>query len=259
MMGGLLLGAGSHPPVFSSSSSSSSSPSRGVRFVRSWLGGFNLLPYRQRNARLARRRRLLEWTAAAFAGCAAVLPLIGWQAFERMQLDARRASIDQSFTRLSAPLAENAALLRTRDEQRKNTAHARRLSDPLTHLRDLIDALSSEPGEGVVLQQMRQREHETQMLATSAGHAASAAWLKRLSGIRGVKGAEVSDLHSSATRATGRAGAGADLGVGAGAGVSGPVEFGAHLRWDDAVLKTAGKTAFASSLPVKSDLSRGVK
>nr|WP_218905178.1 fimbrial assembly protein [Paraburkholderia bryophila] len=257
-MGGLLLGAGSHPPVFSSSSSSSpSSSSRGVRFVRSWLGGFNLLPYRQRNARLARRRRLLEWTAAAFAGCAAVLPVIGWQAFERMQLDARRASIDQSFTRLGAPLAEHATLLRTRDEQRKNTAHARRLSDPLTHLRDLIDALSSEPGEGVVLQQMRQREHETQMLATSRGHAASAAWLKRLSGIRGVKGAEVSDLRSSATRGAGRAGAGAGLGLGA--GVAGPVEFGAHLRWDDVVLKTAGKTGFASSLPVKSELSRGVK
>ncbi|WCM19527.1 fimbrial assembly protein [Paraburkholderia bryophila] len=257
MMGARLLGAGAHPSVFSSLSSSSPSPSRGVRFVRSWLGGFNLLPYRQRNARLARRRRLLEWTTAAIVGSAAVLPLIGWQVFERMQLDAQRASIDQSFTRLSAPLAEHATLLRTRDEQRKNVAHARRLSDPLTHLRDLIDALSSEPGEGVVLQQMRQREHETQMLATSRGHAASAAWLKRLSGIRGVKGAEVSDLHSPATRAAGRAGAGANAGLGA--GVSGPVEFGAHLRWDDAGLKTAGKAGVAPSLSIKSELPRGVK
>lgn len=257
MMGGLLLEAGSHPPRFSSSPSPSSSSSRGVRFVRSWLGGFNLLPYRQRNARLARRRRVLEWTAAAFTGCAAVLPLIGWQTFERMQLDARRASIDQAFTRLSAPLAEHATLLRTRDEQRKNTAHARRLSDPLTHLRDLLDALSSEPGEGVVLQQLRQREHETQMLATSRGHAASAAWLKRLSGIRGVKGAEVSDLHSSATRAAGRAGAGGGAGVGV--GVSGPVEFGAHLRWDNGVLKTVGKVGSAPSLAAKTELSRGVK
>ena len=27
-----------------------------------WIGGFNLLPYRQRDARRARRRCLLEWS-----------------------------------------------------------------------------------------------------------------------------------------------------------------------------------------------------
>ena len=70
-------------------------PSRGTRFARPWLGGFNLLPYRQRNARLARRRRVREWIAAALAGCGAVLALAGWQAFERARLDAQRASIER--------------------------------------------------------------------------------------------------------------------------------------------------------------------
>ena len=166
-----------------------------ARFAQAWLGGFNLLPYRQRNARLARRRRLLEWFAAALAGFAAVFALIGWQAFERARLDAQRESIEQSLAQLAEPLAEHARLLRVQDEQRKGVARAMNLSEPLTHLRDLLDALSFEPGDGVVLQQMRQREHETELLATSRGHIASAEWLKRLSAIRGVKGAEVSDLR----------------------------------------------------------------
>ena len=173
-----------------------------ARLTRPWLGGFNLLPYRQRNARLARRRRVLEWLVAALAGCAAVLALAGWQAFEKARLDAQRASIEHTLTGLTAPLAEHATLLRAQDELRKHAARAASLSEPLTHLLDLLDALSFEPGDGVVLRQLRQREHETELLATSRGHIASAEWLKRLSAIRGVKGAEMSDLHRPTTRGT---------------------------------------------------------
>lgn len=229
--------------------SNSGTPLRGERFARGWLGGFNLLPYRQRNARLARRRCLLEWIAAAFAGCAAVFALAGWQAVERARLDARRESIEQSLAQLSAPLAEHAALLRTRDEQRQNVARAKSLSDPLTHLRDLFDALSFEPGDGVLLQQLRHREDETELLASSRGHIASAEWLKRLSAIHGVKGVEVSDLHSSASRG----------GAASQASMTGPVEFGARLRWNETAQKTTGRGASAAQRSVKSEQSGGAK
>jgi hypothetical protein len=159
--------------------SNTRAPVRGTRFARSWLGGFNLLPYRQTNARLARRRRVIEWVAAVCAGCAAVFALGGWQVIERARLDAQRVSIEHTLTQLSAPLAEHAALLRARDEQRRDVARAKSVSEPLTHLRDLLDALSFEPGDGVVLQQLRHREDETELLATSRGHLASAEWLKR--------------------------------------------------------------------------------
>lgn len=222
---------------------------RGARFARPWLGGFNLLPYRQRNARLARRRRLLEWVAAALAGFAAVFALVGWQAFERARLDAQRASIEQSLAQLAMPLAEHARLLRVQDEQRKGVARAKNLSEPLMHLRDLLDALSFEPGDGVVLQQLRQREHETELLATSRGHIASAEWLKRLSAIRGVKGAEVSDLHRSTPRG----------GTAAVVSATGPIEFGAHLRWDYLPQKAAHTSGFAAPLSMKSEQSGGTK
>ncbi|WP_434107528.1 fimbrial assembly protein [Paraburkholderia caffeinilytica] len=222
---------------------------RGARLARPWLGGFNLLPYRQRNARLARGRRLFEWVAAVLAGLVAVLALVGWQAFERARTDAQRASIEQSLTQLAIPLAEHARLLQAQDEQRKGAARAMTLSGPLTHLRDLLDALSFEPGDGVVLQQLRQREYETELLATSRGHIASAEWLKRLSAIRGVTGAEVSDLHRSAPRSN----------AVAAAGVTGPVEFGAHLRWDSPFPKTARASGLAAPRPMKSEKSGGAK
>jgi type IV pilus assembly protein PilN len=224
-------------------------PSRAARLTQPWLGGFNLLPYRQRDVRLARRRRACEWGGAVLAGCAAVLALAGWQAFEKTRLDAQRASIEHALAGLSAPLAEHATLLREQDEMRKHAARATSLSEPLAHLLDLLEALSFEPGEGVVLRQLRQREHETELLATSHGHLASAEWLKRLSAVHGVKGAEMSDLH----RPTARGNSPADESV------SGPVEFGARLRWDEPAPKAAHVAAAAAARPVKSEPSGGVK
>ncbi|MDH6149935.1 MULTISPECIES: hypothetical protein [Paraburkholderia] len=188
-----------------------------------WLGGFNLLPYRQRNARLARRRCMRDWAVAACVGAAGVLLVAGWQSFAGARLDARRAAAGQALTPLAAPLAEHAKLSRAEQDQREAAARAANLARPLEHLRDLLDALSFEPGDRVVLRQLRQREYETELLATSSGHIASAEWLKRLGAIHGVQGAEMRDLH----RATGKGDASTEQAIG------GPVEFDARLRWGD--------------------------
>jgi type IV pilus assembly protein PilN len=227
--------------------------SRAARFVRPWLGGFNLLPYRQRNARLARQARVREWMAATLAGCTAILALAAWQTFEKARLDRERASFEQSLVQLSTPLAEHARLLRTQEEQRKNAARAASLSEPLERLLDLLEALSFEPGGGVVLRQLRQREHETELLATSRSHLASAEWLKRLSAIAGVKGAEIADLHRPVTRASVRANEGTSESV------SAPVEFGGRLRWDDPAPSATRRAGSAPASPVKSAPSGGTQ
>jgi len=190
-----------------------------------------------------------EWMAATLAGCAAIFSLAAWQAFEKARLDGERASFEQSLVQLSTPLAEHATLLRTQEEQRKNAARAASLSEPLERLLDLLEALSLEPGGGVVLRQLRQREHETELLATSRGHLASAEWLKRLSAIPGVKGAEMSDLHRPVTRGS----------VRADESVSGPVEFGARLHWDDPAPSAARRVGSAPASPMKSAPSGGTK
>ncbi|MGF6977959.1 hypothetical protein QFZ94_006409 [Paraburkholderia sp. JPY465] len=187
--------------VLSFSSGVAASPDRGdQRAAVPWLGGFNLLPYRQRNARLARRRCMRDWAVAACVGAAGVLLVAGWQSFAAARLDARRAAIEQALAPLAASLAK-----------------------PLAHLRNLLDALSFEPGDRIVLRQFRQREYETELLATSSGHIASAEWLKRLGAIHGVQGAEMRDLR----RPTGKGGASTEPAIG------GPVEFDARLRWGD--------------------------
>lgn len=209
---------------------------------RVWMGGFNLLPYRQRDARRARRRCFGEWLGAALFGCALVLTVVGWQSFERSRLDEQRISAEHAFAQLAAPLAEQTRLQHEREERGKSAARAAALSEPLTHITDLLDTLSHVSADGVVLQQLRQRVHETELLATSKDPVASAVWLKQLSAVRGVQGTEVADLHPVA-----RAGPGVSANGG------GPVEFAARLRWDEPLLKNekARKTAHvpASAAP----------
>jgi Tfp pilus assembly protein PilN len=235
---------------FSQPVSAAASPSiHSVRFVKPWLGGFNLLPYRQRNARLARLRCWREWLIAALAGVVAVLVLGAWQAVVKARLDGQRAALERSLAQNAAPLAEHARLTREQNEQRDKAARAASLSKSLTHLRDLLDALSFEPGDGVVLRQLRQREQATELLATSRGHLASAEWLKRLGAIHGVQGVEMSDLHRPASQGHGPVDESA----------TGPIEFGARLRWDEPVVKTAKAAGPVASRAVKSELSGGTR
>jgi Tfp pilus assembly protein PilN len=213
-----------------------------------WIGGFNLLPYRQRNARLARRRCLIEWLAAVLVGCAAVLTIVGWQAFERTRLDAQRAATERELASLAAPLAEQARLRRDAEEQGKRAARAVVLTEPLTRLLDLLDMLSRVPADGVVLQQLKQHAHETELLATSTDPVASSLWLKQLSTIRGVRSSEVADLHPLAQ--VGHAGS---------AVAGGPVEFVARLQWGEATKDAGQLSATASARPPASGKSRGAR
>ena len=71
------------------------------------------------------RRRVLEWIAARLAGCAAVLALAAWQAFDRARLDAHRASIEQSLTQL-ARRSRSTRSCCTRKTSSAATRHAQR-------------------------------------------------------------------------------------------------------------------------------------
>ncbi|MEM5388006.1 fimbrial assembly protein [Paraburkholderia phymatum] len=179
-------------------------------------GGFNLLPHRQRDARLARRRRYIEWTTAALCGCVAAAALVAWQAFERASIDRQRAVLDRKLATLASPLAEHTRLTGEASNERLQNERAATLSEPLVHLLDLLDALSQEPSEAVVIKQLRQRGRDTEMLAASTDHAAASAWLNRLAALRGVKDASLSDLHRTASATESSA----------------AIELTANLKWD---------------------------
>ncbi|MBP0594035.1 fimbrial assembly protein [Paraburkholderia sp. LEh10] len=184
--------------------------------ARTGMRGFNLLPHRQRDARLARRRRYAEWAGAALCGCIGVSMLMGWQAIERTRVDRQRESIERRLATLAPPLAEHARLISEARSERLQNQRAMTLAEPLVHLLDLLDALSEEPSGAVFLRQMRHRERHTELLAVSADHAASAAWVNRLATLRGVTDSDLSDLRRAANAADSQD----------------AIEITAHLKWD---------------------------
>lgn len=187
-------------------------------------GGFNLLPYRERDRRLARRRCALEWSGAAVTGAVAALMLAGWYALEGARFDAQRDSVERALAQFDAPLAEQAALLRDARERNARDAQAVISSASLTHLLDLMDALSEDdPSEsdGVLMQEIRHRPHETEFRALAVSHVAPAAWLKRMAKVPGAEDVEMKELHRTLP----------------GSGPATPqvardaVEFAARVRW----------------------------
>ena len=189
-----------------------------LRMLR--IGGFNLLPYRQRDARLARRRCVMEWLGGAMAGGLAVLLFAGIQGFVGAQLDAQRASIGRSLAELKSPLAEHARLVQAAADRRARAILAETVSLPLVHLLDLLDVLSGESANGVVVQELRHRPEETQVRATATDHIASAAWLKQLGAVRDATGVAVDELHRTVAGPQGDASA-----------TRAQVDFAARLRW----------------------------
>lgn len=198
---------------------------------RPWIGGFNLLPYRRRNAAAARRRCLAECGSAALAGGACVLLLAMWQTWQRTGIDASRASVERTLVQLALPLAEQTRLSRNEADAQSGAVHVRTRVVPLKRLLDVLDTLSSEPAAGIVLQQLRHRGQETELLARSGDHAAAAAWIERLDSVRGAESAEASELRRPAS-----------AGRGASAIGDGTFEFGASVRWMKPLAPSVGVT-----------------
>ncbi|WP_133651048.1 fimbrial assembly protein [Paraburkholderia flava] len=191
-----------------------------------WIGGFNLLPYRRRNALRARRRFVAECGFAALVGGACVLLLVGWHTYQRSRIDGERVTVERTLTQLAVPLAEHARLSRDAHTAQSDAADAATRSAPLDHLRDLLDVLSNEPASGVVLERLRHRGQQTDLVARAADRALSAAWIERLDGVRGAQGADASDLHHAASSGSGH---------GKSDAVDGSFEFGAAVRWAGAM------------------------
>ena len=218
--------------------------------------GFNLLPYRERDRRLARRRCALEWSGAAAAGAVAALMLAGWHAFEGARLDHQRTSVERSLAQLAAPLAEQATLLRDAREREARVAQAAISSAPLVHLLDLMEALSEDDApdsDGVVVQEMRHRPHETEFRATAVNHVAPAAWLRRLAAVPGSQDVEMKELHRTLP----------GNGQPASPAARDAVEFAARVRWADVPRDSKSASVPANSSAVianaQPDNTRGKK
>jgi Tfp pilus assembly protein PilN len=196
---------------------------------RAHIGGFNLLPYRQRGARRARRRCLIECLVAVLAGCVAVTAWAGWDMLERARLEAKRAALETTLASLGVPLAEYRRLEGRRADLHRRMALVQKLAEPRARLLDLFDALSRETYPGIVLREFKQAEREVTLVASATDSDASSAWLARLKGVGGIRSVDVADLRHVAA-----------LPVDDDLGAESAIEFAAHLRWDGAEAKPAG-------------------
>lgn len=204
---------------------------RAVRIVSPRaLGGFNLLPWRQRAIHRLRRRRLFEWLAAAVAGGACALGVVLWQFAERGGIEVRRDVLEQSLAHWRAPLGEAQRLAREAEARRTGEQLARQHARAATRLFALADALASGVPPGTGLEQLAQFADETDLLASAADESAAAAWLGRLRALPGVETVSVRELK----RATPAGGARAGSSSSARPQEGEPIRVAAHLVWQGA-------------------------
>lgn len=193
-------------------------------------GGFNLLPWRPGAIQRLRRRRALEWLAAALAGGACALGVLGWQAFDRHALDAQRAALDGALAQSRTPLAEAARLARETEVRRAASQLSQQHARTTTRFLALSEALAHDVPPGVVLQQLAQSADETDLEASAADEAAAAAWLGRLRALPEVEAVSVRELkrgtRASAARAASQS--------------AEPIRVAAHLVWKGASVVASG-------------------
>jgi len=165
-------------------------------------GGFNLLPWRPREMQRLRRRRVIEWGAAALVGCVCVMPLAGWNMWQRGGVDARRLVVEASSAQLRVPYAEAQRLLGAAAAQRSAAQLSQQRGKPLARMLALLDGLASAGTAGVVLQHVVQHGDETELQATVASETATAEWLGRLRAVPDVQAVSVRELTRTSQAAS---------------------------------------------------------
>lgn len=180
------------------------------------LGGFNLLPWRRRAIRHARRRCVIECFAAVLAGGVCAAFFIGWQSWERSRLDAAAQALVRPLSALGAPLAEHRRLAAALKERHARDEASLRRAVPLDRLLGVLDM--PDPGPGVMLQQLTLHAGETGLQAQLASEPDVARWLAQLRGIRGVQTINVVELRRSKVTHD--------------SGASVPLQMSARLVWE---------------------------
>jgi Tfp pilus assembly protein PilN len=189
---------------------------RGGRPIGIRIGGFNLLPYRQRIARSRRRRCLVECALAALAGGLMALAWSAWDGLEEARLADRRATLESTLAGLAAPLAEYRQLEGMSAQVGEHAAVAAEFAGARARMLDVIDALSRVPPSGMTLHRLKLTDGGVEIDASAADSASTAAWIDRLARVRGVRSAEITDWRLAAE------------------GAQHAINIAARLQWDDA-------------------------
>lgn len=199
------------------SASANAQPAR-----RAWLGGFNLLPYRDRDARAARRRRAGQRCAAILLGVLGVGIWTGGSVWMRARIDAERASIEARLRRQQPDVDAAARAARIAAAAMQRRAQAAGLAAPHREAVDLLALLARIRDDDVRLDALRTTPSGAVLDARAASYRAAARWLARIARERHGWRVDV-DALQPATADAAPAGA-----------TRMPFRFSIQLRWHDA-------------------------
>ncbi|MEK6348682.1 MAG: pilus assembly protein PilN [Burkholderia sp.] len=147
---------------------------------RAWLGGFNLLPYRQREARQARRRRVAEFAGAAGFGFVCAALACAMQTAERVRLDGQRATIENQLAAWAPRVRLAEAALQASEARHARERAAVERGRPLARLVALLDVLRMLDYRAVTLLALRHAGDRAELEVRAHDPAAARRWLERL-------------------------------------------------------------------------------
>ncbi|AFQ49527.1 hypothetical protein [Burkholderia cepacia] len=185
------------------------------------LGGFNLLPYRERRAHALRRRRATQCGAAILLGVLAAGLWTGAAAGWRWRVDAERASVEARLRQWQPQVdaARRAAGAATDRAQRD--AQAVLLAVPYRRVVGLLATLARVRDDTIRLDALRTTSSGAVLDARATSYRAAARWLARLA-------AEQRDWRFDIGALTPASAAPA-------ATVAVPFRFSVQVRWHDAL------------------------
>jgi Tfp pilus assembly protein PilN len=143
---------------------------------RAALGGFNLLPYRERLAQALRRRRATHLGAAIVLGVLAAGLWTGAATVWRWKLDAERARLDAQLRQWQPQLDAARAASAAADAAQRD-ARAAELAAPSRRVVALIAILAHAPDDSVRLDALRTTSSGAVLDARAPTYAAAARWL----------------------------------------------------------------------------------
>ncbi|BAX59486.1 fimbrial protein [Burkholderia stabilis] len=188
---------------------------------RAWLGGFNLLPYRERLAQALRHRRAAQCGTAILLGVLGVGLWTGAATWLRWRVDAERASVETRLRQLQPQMnaATHAAGAAAAATQRG--ARAAELAAPYRRVAALLATLALVRGDTVRLDTLRTTPTGAVLDARAASYRAAARWLAGMAREQRDWRIDIDALKPASDAPVASAGM--------------PFRFSVQLRWHDAM------------------------
>ncbi|WP_321807753.1 fimbrial protein [Burkholderia sp. BCC1993] len=184
------------------------------------LGGFNLLPYRERLAQALRRRRAAQCGAAIVLGVLGACVWTGAATAWRWRVDAERTRVEARLRQLQPRIEAARRAAGVAADLARRDARAVVLAAPYRRVAGLLATLAQVRGDTVRLDALRTTASGAVLDARTTSYRAAARWLARIAAEQHDWRFDVGALTpASATPVTGSAV---------------PFRFSVQVRWHDA-------------------------